>query len=77
MVVSLTKKPRLTRRPRGLGAKKRHLYLTDDIYNGLLVTLAAAVGTSPSDVCEQILRHHQHALALPLKLNNNHGIPHC
>lgn len=75
---TLTKSPStVTRRPRGTGAKKRHLYLTDAVYTGLLVHLATAAGTSPSDVCEQILRHHQDALAIPSTPFTSHGISDC
>lgn len=36
---------------------KRHLYLTDTAYTHL-VNLAQATDNSPSQVCEQILRHY-------------------
>lgn len=78
MVSTLTKDPSPRRRRfRGLGVKKRHLYLTDDVYEGLLVQLATAAGTSPSDVCEQILRHHQTALALPQTPETYYGLSDC
>jgi hypothetical protein len=44
---------------------KRHLYLTDTAYHHL-VDLAQSSGSSPSEVCEQILRLHVTAQAIPL-----------
>jgi hypothetical protein len=61
-------------RPIGVGTKhrlygerkrKRHLYLTDTAHTHL-IDLAQGTGTSPSEVCEQILRHHATAIAIPL-----------
>lgn len=43
---------------------KRHLYLTDTAY-AHLVDLATCASSSPSEVCEQIIRNHIHALAIP------------
>lgn len=43
---------------------KRHLYLTDTAYAHLVDT-ATCAGSSPSEVCEQIIRNHIHALAIP------------
>ena len=43
---------------------KRHLYLTDTAYHHL-VDLANSNGTSPSEICEQIIRYHAAAKALP------------
>jgi uridine kinase len=43
---------------------KRHLYLTETAY-AHLVGLATCSGSSPSEVCEQIVRNHMHALAIP------------
>jgi hypothetical protein len=45
--------------------RKRHLYLTDTAHRHL-TDLAQGTGTSPSEVCEQILRHHATAIAIPL-----------
>ncbi len=45
--------------------RKRHLYLTDTAHNHL-VNLANGSGTSPSEVCEQIIRHHATASAIPV-----------
>ncbi len=43
---------------------KRHLYLTDTAYRHLL-DLATCADSSPSEVCEQIVRNHIHALVIP------------
>lgn len=43
---------------------KRHLYLTDTAYQHL-VDSATSADSSPSEVCEQIVRNHIHALAIP------------
>ena len=43
---------------------KFHLYLTPTAH-GHLVDLATRHGASPSEVCEQIIRHHATGLALP------------
>lgn len=51
---------------------KRHLYLTDTAY-AHLVDLAEGSGTSPSEVCEQLIRHHASALAIPLTENRLFG----
>ena len=48
---------------------KRHLYLTDTAHK-LLVDLANGSGSSPSEVCEQIIRHHASALAIPSPTRN-------
>jgi hypothetical protein len=45
--------------------RKRHLYLTNTAHRHL-TDLAQSTGTSPSEVCEQILRHHATAIAIPL-----------
>ena len=37
--------------------RKRHLYLTDTAY-GHLVNLAQATDSSPSQICEQIVRYY-------------------
>lgn len=37
--------------------RKRHLYLTDTAYRHL-VNLAQATDSSPSQICEQIVRHY-------------------
>jgi hypothetical protein len=44
--------------------RKRHLYLTDTAHKHL-VNLADSSGTSPSEVCEQIIRNHVTATAIP------------
>jgi hypothetical protein len=44
--------------------RKRHLYLTDTAHLHL-VNLAQGSGTSPSEVCEQIIRLHATAQAIP------------
>lgn len=44
--------------------RKRHLYLTDTAHKHL-VDLALGNGTSPSEVCEQIIRNHVTAAAIP------------
>jgi hypothetical protein len=53
-------------RHRAYGAPKakRHLYLTETAYQHL-VDLARCANSSPSEVCEQIIRNHIHALAIP------------
>jgi hypothetical protein len=43
---------------------KRHLYLTDTAHTHL-VDLAHSTGSSPSEICEQIIRNHATALAIP------------
>ncbi|MGA0103175.1 MAG: hypothetical protein ACO3LH_05620 [Steroidobacteraceae bacterium] len=45
--------------------RKRALYLTDTAHTHL-VDLAQGNGTSPSEVCEQIIRHHASATAIPV-----------
>lgn len=40
--------------------RKRHLYLTDTAYR-YLVNLAQAEESSPSQICEQIVRSHLQA----------------
>jgi len=47
--------------------RKRHLYLTDTAHTHL-VDLASGSGTSPSEVCEQIIRNHATATAIPVTL---------
>jgi hypothetical protein len=49
----------------GQPKRKRHLYLTDDAHQHLL-DLAHGNGTSPSEVCEQIVRNHAAATAIPI-----------
>ena len=44
--------------------RKRHLYLTDTAHKHL-VDLAHGNDTSPSEVCEQIIRQHVTAIAIP------------
>lgn len=53
-------------RHRLYGEKKAkfHLYLTSAAH-GHLVDLATKNGSSPSEVCEQIIRHHAVGLTLP------------
>jgi len=48
----------------GAPKRKRHLHLTDQAH-AHLVTLAEAKSTSPSEVCEQIIRAHALALSIP------------
>lgn len=43
---------------------KRHLYLTDVAFEHIS-TLAQARGSSPSEVVEQLVRHHIRAIAIP------------
>ncbi len=59
-------------RPPGLGTphllygerkRKRHLYLTDTAHQHL-VDLAQRTGTSPSEICEQVIRNHAIATAI-------------
>lgn len=45
--------------------RKRHLYLTDTAHKHL-IDLASGNGTSPSEVCEQIIRYHATATAIPV-----------
>lgn len=45
--------------------RKRHLYLTDTAHLHL-VDLAHGSGSSPSEVCEQIIRNHASATAIPV-----------
>lgn len=45
--------------------RKRHLYLTDTAHTHL-VDLAQGSGSSPSEVCEQIIRLHATATAIPV-----------
>ncbi len=45
--------------------RKRHLYLTDTAHTHL-VDLAHSSGSSPSEVCEQIIRNHATAAAIPV-----------
>ena len=45
--------------------RKRHLYLTDTAHTHL-VYLAHSSGSSPSEVCEQIIRNHATAAAIPV-----------
>jgi len=47
--------------------RKRHLYLTDKAHQ-YLVDLANRSGSSPSEVCEQIVRNHASAIAIPSTL---------
>jgi hypothetical protein len=44
--------------------RKRHLYLTDTAHKHL-VDLAHGNDSSPSEVCEQIIRNHAMALSVP------------
>jgi hypothetical protein len=46
--------------------RKRHLYLTDTAHRHL-VDLAQSTGTSPSEICEQTIRLHATAQAIPLQ----------
>ncbi len=48
----------------GVPKVKRHLYLTETAY-AHLVDLATCGDSSPSEVCEQIIRNHIDALAIP------------
>ena len=43
---------------------KRHLYLTDTAFLHLM-TLATANDEAPSEICEQIIRQHIIATAIP------------
>ena len=44
--------------------RKRHLYLTDESFDHINA-LAQARGSSPSEVCEQLIRLHIRAIAIP------------
>ena len=59
-----TRYPGTRHRVHGEPKSKRHLYLTETAYQHL-VDLATAAQASPSEVCEQIIRHHLYALAIP------------
>ena len=48
---------------------KRHVYLTDTAYN-YLRDLASTNDFSPSEVCEQIIRHHITVTAIPFNSTN-------
>lgn len=58
--MGVSMKPRLY----GELKRKRHLYLTDTAHKHL-VDLAHGNDSSPSEVCEQIIRHHVTATAIP------------
>jgi len=47
--------------------RKRHLYLTDTAHQ-YLVDLATSTGSSPSEICEQLIRKHANAHAAPSSL---------
>mgnify|MGYP000066949081 CR=1 FL=1 len=49
--------------------RKRHLHLTDTAHC-YLVDLANGKGTSPSEVCEQIIRYHATAATIPVTQPN-------
>lgn len=85
-VEQLTTTPR-NRTRYGSLKRKRHLHLSDEAH-GHLVTLAQQSGLYPSEICEQIIRNHIAALAIPsprsttspatpttLSLSSTHGIP--
>jgi hypothetical protein len=48
----------------GAPKRKRHLHLTDEAH-AHLVKLAEARSSSPSEVCEQIIRAHALVLSIP------------
>jgi hypothetical protein len=57
--------PAPRRKPRyPSGKRKRFLYLTDQAF-AHLVDLANSNGVFPSEVCEQIIRNHVNAVAIP------------
>jgi hypothetical protein len=58
--MGVSMKPRLY----GELKRKRHLYLTDTAHKHL-VDLAHGNDSSPSEVCEQIIRLHVTATAIP------------
>lgn len=58
-----------TRNPYGSPKAKRHLMLTDFAY-GLLVDLATASGSNPSEVNEQLIRHHALGRGIPYYEDN-------
>lgn len=63
MSEQLTNQPR-NRTRYGSLKRKRHLHLTDEAH-GHLVNLAQQSGEHPSEICEQIIRAHIAALAIP------------